>query len=66
MPDKDGNVLPPLPDDSFDGEKCSVEIKKEKCAQIPELVDNTHIRCKRCGAGWSGPQIERLYEAWTK
>lgn len=61
MPDKQGKTLPPLPDDVFDGEKYSVEIKTEKCKHEPMLVSGHEIRCKKCGVGWSGPGIDRLY-----
>jgi hypothetical protein len=57
--------LPPLPNEVFDGEKFSVELKENKCPHKDiKLIDNV-IRCK-CGAAWSGPQIGRLYEALKK
>lgn len=66
MPDRDGNSLPPLQDEVFDGEKYSVKVKTKKCPHEPELIDATHIRCKKCGVGWEGPQIGRLYEAFKR
>ena len=57
--------LPELPDEVFDGEKFSVEVNKEKCShKNVKLIDNV-IYCS-CGACWTGPQIERLYEAFKK
>lgn len=58
--------LPPLPNEAFDGEKYNTEIKTEKCKHDVELINNTHIRCKKCGVGWSGPQIGRLYAELSK
>lgn len=64
MPSKE--PLPPLTDEVFDGEKISVEVKTEKCKHDVVLIDPTHLKCKKCGAGWEGPQIGRLYEAFKK
>lgn len=59
------NKLPPLPDEAFDGEKYSVEVKTSKCNHDVTLKDNKII-CKQCGAIWQGPQLARLYEAFTR
>ena len=55
--------LPPIPEESFDGEKISVELKEIKCTHEPLLVDAQTLRCTKCSAGWFGPNITRLYEA---
>jgi len=57
--------LPPIPNEAFDGEKYSTEIKTEKCKHEVEMLNNTYLRCKLCGAGWQGPQIGRLYEEFN-
>lgn len=62
---KSKEPLPPLPDEAFDGEKYSAEIKAKPCKHRVILVDG-EIKCKKCGAGWRGPHIERLYEAFKK
>jgi hypothetical protein len=63
MPDKQN--LPPLPPEAFDGEKYSVEIKTEKCKHEVYMEDG-ELRCKKCPAGWRGPSLQRLYEAFKK
>jgi len=66
MPDKQGQPLADLPDEVFDGEKFSVEVKTEKCKHKIVLIDPTHIQCKKCRVGWEGPQVIRLYEAYKQ
>ena len=63
MPDKDGNLLPPLPDEVFDGEKQSVELKDIKCKHAFNYVSPTEIRCIKCGVGYTGTskEINDLY-----
>lgn len=66
MPDKDGNLLPPLPPSSdpfWDGEKYSQEIKSSdhKCHFIK--VSPTEIRCQ-CGKGYAGTNIDYLLAAF--
>jgi len=54
--------LPPLPDEAFDGEKETVEIKHTTCEHKDvELKDNT-LTCKKCHAGWQGHDVATLYE----
>jgi uncharacterized protein with PIN domain len=65
LPNSD-NKLPPLSDEVFDGEKFSVEVKKEKCKHKVWLIENKEIICSKCGAAWSGPHIERLYEQFKQ
>jgi len=64
MPDKDGNVLPPIADETFDGEKQSVKLDFPKCKHNMEYVKSNEIRCTKCGVGYTdtAENIKRLYE----
>lgn len=59
--------LPPLnqvdPDAISHG---TTELNFPKCNHELELVSSTEARCKKCPAGWTGPNIERLVEASCK
>jgi len=57
--------LPPLEDSVFDGEKYQVELKNEKCPHKDVKLVNNVIICK-CGANWSGPGINKLWQAFQK
>ena len=50
---------------AFDGEKESKELPRDvdlpKCKHKNVTIKNNELRCK-CGAAWSGPNIERLYK----
>lgn len=63
MPDSQGNTLPPLPDNVFDGEKYSTEVKQEACKHNL-ILDGEKLSCKKCRVGWSGRGVERLYQSW--
>lgn len=55
--------LPPLKDvdkDLIDHGK--VEINPPKCKHTLELVSATEVRCKKCSAGWTGPNIHQLLQ----
>lgn len=58
MPDKDGNLLPPIPDECFDGDKQSVELKFEKCKHAMNFVSPTEIKCIKCGVAYGGTPRE--------
>lgn len=60
MPDKDGQVLPPLPKESLDGVSERTELVFTKCKHELEVVTSTHVRCKKCGVGWTGPGAYQL------
>lgn len=66
MPDKDGNLLPPIVD--FDGAKESKELKFERCKHRMNFISPTEIRCIKCGAGYFGTskEISELYELLNK
>ncbi len=67
MPNKDGSLLPPLPDEAFDGDRQKTELVFTKCPHDKlELKSATNVQCMKCGAGWSGPQAHLLYESWLK
>lgn len=54
--------LPPLPEEAFDGEKITTEIKHTPCTHKDvEYRDNT-VTCKKCHAGWQGHDVYRLFE----
>ena len=56
------NKLPPIPEESFDGEKESVDIKSTKCThKNVEVFQGNKLLCK-CGAGWEGHNIYTLYK----
>lgn len=57
------NKLPPMPDESFDGEKHKSEVGlKARCNHKDSVtyVGNSRIQCGRCGNGWEGPNIGEL------
>jgi len=58
MPDENGNLLPPIEDKCFDGDKQSVELKFPKCKHEFYLKSPTEVRCKKCTAGWTGTPSE--------
>lgn len=64
MPDEKGKPLPPLSEEAFDGEKHSIKLSNKKCHHKNiKMISSHEIRCGKCGAGWFGLQIERLYKA---
>lgn len=64
MPDTNGKLLPPLDKEAFDGESEKIELKFPKHSHQPTFIGNSTIKCD-CGAGWSGPQIEKLLKAFS-
>lgn len=52
--------LPPLPDEAFDGERETTELKFTPCTHQLELVSATVARCTRCPAQWQGYGIQEL------
>lgn len=58
--------LPPLSDGDFDGEREKTELNFNKCQHSLELISSTEVRCKKCGCGWLGPGVSKLYEASLK
>lgn len=55
--------LPPLPSDldkEYEAVKETTELKFPKCRHKEVRVLENELRCK-CGAGWSGPNIDQLY-----
>lgn len=70
MPDEQGKTLPPLPDEAFDGHKEEAPIHKteplkQTCShkQI-RIISDSEVRCG-CGAGFTGPNILKLYKILT-
>ena len=61
MPSK----LPPIPQESFDGDKQSSEIKFNKCDHKKVKFENGVLRCP-CGVGYAGPNLYELYKLLTK
>lgn len=62
MPDKDGKALPPLPEEALDGYRERTELQFTRCQHEPEIVSSTHVRCKKCGCGWTGPEAYKLVQ----
>lgn len=58
MPDKDGELLPPLPNEVFDGDKQTTELKMDKCNHKMKFISPTDIRCTKCGVGFTGTARE--------
>lgn len=58
MPDKDGNTLPPLPDEVFDGAKESKQLEFTKCKHNMNFISPTEIRCTKCSIGYTGTSRE--------
>lgn len=65
MPDKNGQLLPPLPDTAYDGERFSKTLTKEKCLHTGVSFKEGELRCS-CGAAWQGANLYQLYEALSK
>ena len=60
--------MPPLTGEALDGERYEAPIPRDiplpkKCTHKGKvkLISSTEIRCA-CGSGWSGPNINQLYE----
>lgn len=67
MPDINGELLPPIVDESFDGSKESKEIVFTKCKHAFNFISPTEIRCIKCGVGYTGTsremaEIKSLFE----
>ena len=52
MPDKDGNLLPPI--DNFDGDKQSTKLEFQKCKHTMNFISPSEIKCIKCGVGYTG------------
>jgi len=59
MPKSDGSPLDPLPNEAFDGEKYSVELKPNDHKHKYVKMSPTEIRCN-CGSGFTGSNIDTL------
>ena len=59
MPKSDGSPLDPIQDESFDGEKFSVELKPSNHKCKFKKITTTEIRCD-CGRGYTGNNIDLL------
>jgi hypothetical protein len=53
--------LPPIADDTFDGDKQKTEIKFERCPHKEVAFNNGELRCI-CGNSWAGPNLHELYK----
>ena len=52
----------PIPEESFDGVKHSVTLEFSKCKHDLYISKPSEVRCKKCGAGWSGQGVEKLLQ----
>lgn len=59
--------LPPIPEESFDGEHQSMTMPKElpRCRHKNIQFKNGELRCT-CGVGYQGANIHELYKELTK
>lgn len=57
--------LPPIQDESFDGEKQKTELKFVRCSHKKISFVNGELRCP-CGNSWIGPNLHELYKFLTK
>lgn len=57
--------LPPIPEESFDGDKQKTEVHFTRCKHEKVSFVNGELRCP-CGSAWSGPDIHKLYTALHK
>lgn len=70
MPDSQGNQLPPLPNEAFDGDKQQVKIENVKCNHKFNYITPREIRCIKCGLGYTDTpdkisEIKKLFdEKW--
>lgn len=55
--------LPPIAEESFDGEKKKTELEFRKCQHKLKLISSTEVKCIKCGAGWQGQNAQLLYQA---
>lgn len=58
--------LPPIEEETFDGEKHKVEIIDKRCQHVLELVGSIEAKCSKCGAGWTGNNIRELVRLINK
>lgn len=59
------NKLPPIPEESFDGEKYKAELVENRCPHKDvKIISGSELRCK-CGAGWHGQGVVTLYNLLT-
>lgn len=65
MPKSDGSPLDPIPTEAFDGEKYSVELKKNDHVHKFTKINPSEIRCD-CGVGYQGNNIDMLLELFDK
>lgn len=65
MPNK---KLPPLNDEAFEhGDKEKTELNFVRCPHEDiTLVSGNEIKCNKCNAGWTGPNILQLYRLLKK
>jgi len=60
--------LPPLEDEAFEhGHREKTEISFNKCPHDDViLVSGLELKCAKCSAGWTGPNILQLYKLLKK
>lgn len=62
MEENTQSKLPPIPDDSFDGERQSVVLEFPKCRHELVLIRPQEVKCKKCNCGWLGEGVEKLLQ----
>ena len=61
MPSKQSKKLPPLPDEVFDGEKHTIELKPLKNDHSGVYFKDGELRSPS-GAAWTGPNLDILFD----
>jgi len=57
--------LDKLPD-KLDGEHEEITLEMDKCKHDLEIITSTEVKCKNCGAGWTGLGVYKLLLANRK
>ena len=60
----DKPTLPPIQDESFDGDKQKTEVKFDRCPHKKVSFMNGELRCS-CGVAWTGSNLHELYKLLT-
>lgn len=60
------NKLPPIDPEVFDGEKHTITLVGKRCDHVVKLVSSIEAKCSKCGAGWTGNNIQELSKYWNK
>jgi hypothetical protein len=65
MPKPNGEPLDPIPEETFDGEKYTTELKKSDHVHKFYKVSSVEIKCN-CGVGYVGSNVDILLQTFDK